>query len=329
MRELMPGGGSHQAGMFCSIIIPTIGRDTLTRAVESALTQEFRAGEFEVIVVNDSGKPLPDAQWQRSPNVRLIHTMRRERSVARNAGAALAKGKYFCFLDDDDWLLPGALEAIWAVARDARNAAWLYGGIRIVDESGNVLGEMNSGLQGNRSAQVTGGAWVPLQSSFILGESFFQAGGFNPAILVTQDLDLCRRITLYGELANTPMTIACLFRGRTWRSSTDYRLATEFTRWSRDAILSQPGAFRRLLSSADESYWRGRMLHLYLSSIIYNLRRRSLSTAMSRSLYGLVTLGFSVRHLLSRSFWQAVRADHVPETLHFVMQAQEVGSVAS
>jgi hypothetical protein len=44
---------------------------------------------------------------------------------------------------------------------------------------------------------------------------------------------------------------------------------------------------------------------------------------MSRSLYGLTTLCFSVRHLLSKSFWQALRADHVPQTLHFVMQAQE------
>ncbi|MGH2524992.1 MAG: glycosyltransferase family A protein, partial [Anaerolineales bacterium] len=97
--------------MFCSVVIPTIGRATLGRSVQSVLAQDCGAAGFEVIVVNDSGRPLPEAAWQRADGVRLITTNRRERSVARNTGAALAKGDYLCFLDDDDWLLPGALEA--------------------------------------------------------------------------------------------------------------------------------------------------------------------------------------------------------------------------
>ena len=109
--------------MFCSVIIPTIGRQTVTRAIYSVLEQEFTADNFEVIVVNDSGQILPDAPWQHFEQVRLINTNRRERSVARNAGAAIAKGKYLCFLDDDDWLLPRALEQFWALACQAKDAA--------------------------------------------------------------------------------------------------------------------------------------------------------------------------------------------------------------
>jgi len=53
--------------MFCSTIIPTIGRATLARAVQSVLEQDFTAADYEVIIVNDSGKPLP-ADDGRNPN---------------------------------------------------------------------------------------------------------------------------------------------------------------------------------------------------------------------------------------------------------------------
>jgi glycosyltransferase involved in cell wall biosynthesis len=119
--------------MFCSIIIPTIGRDTLARAVASVLNQTLTADSFEVIIVNDSGRPLPPAAWQQHEQVRVLTTNRHERSVARNAGAAIAKGRYLGFLDDDDWLLPDALSHFWELAQQKPTAVWLYGGIQIVD----------------------------------------------------------------------------------------------------------------------------------------------------------------------------------------------------
>ena len=83
--------------MFCSTIIPTVNRPTLSRAVHSVLNQEFDRDDFEVIVVNDSGKQLPDAEWQKSDQVRVINTNRCKLSVARNTGAAIAKGRYLHF----------------------------------------------------------------------------------------------------------------------------------------------------------------------------------------------------------------------------------------
>ena len=45
--------------MFCTTVIPTIGRPTLNRAVTSLLEQAFTADDFEIIVVNDSGRLRP------------------------------------------------------------------------------------------------------------------------------------------------------------------------------------------------------------------------------------------------------------------------------
>jgi glycosyltransferase involved in cell wall biosynthesis len=271
---------------FCSVIIPTIGRSTLARAVSSVLDQAIDPAEVEVVIVNDSGSPLADTSWMVEGRARVLTTNRRERSVARNAGAAVARGRYLCFLDDDDWLLPGALQHFRALAHDSAQAAWLYGGIRVIDGAGRTLGEANSGLRGNCLAQVLGGAWVPLQASLIRADLFFELGGFDPFICGTEDLDLCRRVALIGEFANTPALVACLFRGTTWQTSTDYGRAAEDTRRSRDGILDEPNAFARVVKSAtaasDSAYWFGRLSRAYFSTVRFNWQERRFSTAAGR-----------------------------------------------
>jgi glycosyltransferase involved in cell wall biosynthesis len=305
---------------FFSYIIPTIGRSSLEIAVNSVLTQEFTRADFEVIIVNDSGLLLPAAEWQQSTRVRMINTNRSERCFARNSGAAVAKGMYLAFLDDDDWILPDALENFWQLAKRCPNADWLYGGTQIVDEGGGILAEINSGLNGMCFAQIMGGAWAPLQSSLVKASAFFAVGGFNPLISGTEDEDLCRRIAYQGELANTPEAVGCLYRGQTWSTSTNYLRAPEDTKYSRDLILAKPNALRRLIASADSSYWHGRILKVFFSTVAFNLKKKRYFNALSRFFYSLAAAGLSFPNLLSPGYWAGFRADHVPESLHFVMK---------
>jgi glycosyltransferase involved in cell wall biosynthesis len=309
--------------MFCSIIIPTIGRATLARAVTSVLSQVFDPAEFEVVVVDDSGRPLSPATWQQSPQVQIVHNNRRERSFARNSGAAVARGHYLYFLDDDDWLLPGALAVFWQLAQQQPDAAWLHGGIQVVDENGRLLGETNSGVQGRCLAKIMGGAWVPIQSSLIRAEAFFRVGGYSPAIRGTEDQDLCRRIAAIAPFANTAMAVACLFRGADWQTSTDYSRAAEDTRLSRDSVVNQSGILRQMLASADNGYWRGRVVHVYLGLALWHMRRRRPFCAFSRAIHGLIAFLLSGRYVANRSFWQAMRDHHVPGSLHFIQIAWE------
>ena len=309
--------------IFFSYIIPTIGRTSLDIAVRSVLTQECTHADFEVVVVNDSGVPLRKADWHTEPRVRIINTNKCERSFARNTGASIARGKYLAFLDDDDWILPGALENFWDLASKHPEAAWLYGGIRIVDEHSTALAEINSGLSGNCFAQIMGGAWAPIQASLIQARAFFDIGGFNPFINGTEDEDLCRRTAFHGEFANTSHVVACLFRGQTWNTSTNYRRAPEDTRFSRDRILAEQKALQRFLASIDSSFWSGRILRVYLSTASWNLRRGNYGTTLSRGLYSLAIFGLSVKHIFTQNYWTGFRAHHAPDTLHFVMSEYE------
>jgi len=46
-------------------------------------------------------------------------------------------------------------------------------------------------------------------------------------------------------------------------------------------------------------------------------------TALSRAMFGALVCVWAGRRLFSRSFWDGVRAQHVPGTLHFIIQAYE------
>jgi glycosyltransferase involved in cell wall biosynthesis len=293
--------------MFSSTIIPTINRPTLSRAVQSVLDQDFNADDFEVIVVNDSGKPLSEAAWQGSRCVRVINTNRRERSVARNTGAAIANGEYLHFLDDDDLLLPGALNAFWELSRKDAEADWLYGSWRVVDNVGSTIDEFHPGLTGNIFALLIAGEGLPLQASLLKTKSFFSAGGYDPTPSLTgvEDRDIGRRIAFLGNIAYTPVIVAQVRIGEEG-SSTNWKAIAEGDRWGREKALQAQGALSRIRNSAHSSYRCGRASRAYLASMAWNLRRRNLLVATDRLLSGL-SLSLIGLPFFSKKYWVGLK----------------------
>lgn len=90
-----------------SVVIPVgPGHEVYVHdAVDSVDAQSFR--NWECIVVNDTGKPLPELPaW-----VRVVESAGKSGpGAARNAGIRSARGKLFLPLDADDYLEPDALQ---------------------------------------------------------------------------------------------------------------------------------------------------------------------------------------------------------------------------
>lgn len=300
------------AELFCSTIIPTIARPTLKRSVQSVLEQSLPWAGFEVIVVNDSGQPLPDEAWLRSEGVVVIQTNHVERSVARNTGAAIAQGKFLHFLDDDDCLLPGAMQVFWSLAQN-NPADWLFGGSQLIDRHGNPLINLCPEMSGICFTQMMSGEWIPLQASLIRAETFFAVGGFTPRLHATEDVDLCRRVALRGELAGTSELVARIGMGRE-NSSTDISRANEFSRQARERILNEPGVFPRMRLSARSSEWKGRITRIYLTSVLWNIRQRKGFTAASRMIWSAASLVLAGKSLFSPQYWQAVTHSYQSRT---------------
>jgi glycosyltransferase involved in cell wall biosynthesis len=300
--------------VWCSTIVPTVGRASLARAVESALAQQDGPA-LEVIVVNDSGQPLGGAAWQSDARVRVLNDGQRERSAARNAGAAVARGAFLHFLDDDDWLLPGALRTLAAAAQGTQ-AAWVYGAAQLVDGAGHCLYQFDHGLAGNCLVQVMTGEWVPLQASVIRREAFAAVGRFDEDINGYEDKDLLARVCLRYDLTGTAEPVAGILRG-VWNSTTDYGQQLGKQAWlSRERLLAMPGAWTRLRASARTGYWRGRLARLYAGSALGNLRRGAWGRGVGRA--GRAAAAGASADLAKRTFWQGLTRGHL--TRGFVPQ---------
>ena len=295
---------------FCSIVVPTVARSTLQRTVCSLLGQSVARSAYEIIVVNDSGQPLPDAPWLHESPVTVLDTDRVDRCVARNAGVARASGKYLSFVDDDDWLLPNALAAFQRLA-DESAAVWLYGGARLMHDETECAAELNLRKTGNCFAPVMAGEWIPLQASLVDRQTFLRHGGFHPRLLATQDLDLARRFALRYDFANTAEPVACILRGPRWQTTTDYARNPFFNAIGRDWLLVEPAALPRMMSSAGNSYWRGRVLRVYLAAALWSLKGSHLGDALRNLAHALTLVGFVATSATHSAFWRALFKHHV------------------
>ena len=258
------------------------------------LDQDLRQADYEVIVVNDSGRTLPVVDWQCDPRVRVINTNRRERSVARNAGAATAHGKYLHFLDDDDVMLPGAMKAFWELDQANAGVEWLYGSYQTVDNDGKLVETIRPGITGDIFALTVAGESIPFQVSLLRSDTFHAVGAFDPhpAIIGVEDRDVGRRMAFVSKVAWTPELVAQIRIGEL-NSTTDWRTIAESDRWGREKALRLEGSAARLRQSANSSYLCRRVSRAYVASAAWNLRRRAGFTAASRALNGAAFAGLS------------------------------------
>ena len=118
------------------IIIPAYNVEAyLADCMDSVLTQQTKYS-YHVILVDDGAKDATPAICDRyvgHPHVTVIHQRNKGLSGARNTGLKEIFGSYLMFLDSDDLLLPGAIDALMDTAYRC-NADIVEGGAEYVFE---------------------------------------------------------------------------------------------------------------------------------------------------------------------------------------------------
>ncbi len=181
-----------------SVIITTKNRERLLRsAIDSVLAQTLP--DRELIVVDDGSSDGTFELLRGYEAGGKLRSLRLTASMganhARNAGAAMARGTYLAYLDDDDSWRPRKLELQVALIKD-RPEVSLVGCWFMRDGSLQAPPALVSGrlLQ---SANVIGAFSMGLFRKADL----IEAGGHDESLTNTQDWDLWMRLARRGQLA--------------------------------------------------------------------------------------------------------------------------------
>jgi SAM-dependent methyltransferase len=166
-----------------SVILNTYNRVAqVGKAIETVLSQ---AGvDLELVVVDDGSTDDTQAALASVTDARMRYLRQSNRglSAARNVGAREAQGEWLLFLDDDDRLCEGALEALLTAANDPACRV-VVGGVRYVRD-----GEV-------RKERAAASLDHALAGSFLINRTlFYEAGGYLEGMPCSHQTELFLRV---------------------------------------------------------------------------------------------------------------------------------------
>jgi glycosyltransferase involved in cell wall biosynthesis len=190
---------------FFSVVVPTHNRASLLpRALGSVRNQGV--AELELVVVDDGSTDATPELLATIDDPRLVRIRQDEprgAATARNTGSSGARGHWLLFLDDDDALQPGALEALerdLAGVPPSVGFAWCAQRLVVTDDTGTerVVSEgVWKPAFGGRAAAYRGflrSRRVGASGLAVRRECFFAAGGFDESLGCAEDTDLLIRL---------------------------------------------------------------------------------------------------------------------------------------
>jgi glycosyltransferase involved in cell wall biosynthesis len=182
----------------------------LEEAIQSVLTQSCQ--DFELIVV-DGGSTDNSVEIIKKYEGRIAWWVSEEdkgQSDAFNKGFAHARGRFGCWLNADDIMMPGALMVVKGYIERHPRCEWLAGSSVFVDGEMKVkwcsrcVHVWKNGFSRFPMYSVNG------PSSFFLISNLEKVGGFDVSLRYTMDTDLWRRFVKNGIcLHNVPNYIWC------------------------------------------------------------------------------------------------------------------------
>ncbi|MEP7154619.1 MAG: glycosyltransferase [Betaproteobacteria bacterium] len=185
---------------FVTVIIRSMGRPSIERALASLAGQTHRAIEVLVIDATGGSHPRLATRCGEFP-LRMVSLGRRlNRPQAGNAGLQHAHGEWLIFLDDDDFFGCEHIELLLECAL-ATNVHTAYAGTRLLDANDNVIGELNEPYA---RLKLLAGNFIQM-GAMLFHRSLLQRGcEFDEQMLLYQDWDFWLQLSWHTHFAHSP-----------------------------------------------------------------------------------------------------------------------------
>jgi histidinol-phosphate phosphatase family protein len=179
----------------CSIVIPTIGRDSLQRLL-AALDETEDSRPAEIVIVDDRAVPEPDLKLNSRHPLVVLQSGGRGPAAARNVGWRAARSRWVSFLDDD--VLPQSDWLAWLAddlnAAEAVRAAGSQGVLEVPATAGRSATDDE-----RRTHRLATAKWITADMAY-LREALVAVGGFDERFprAYREDSDLALRMVSSG-----------------------------------------------------------------------------------------------------------------------------------
>ncbi len=188
------------------LIVATLGRrpDYLRLTLESIRSQAVAADIVMVAPLDAPGLAETAAEF----GVRLLPDPGSlPKAINLGAQEGLKGHKYLNWLNDDDLLEPGSLEATRAALEEDSSAVVAFGACQYIDGQGRPLWVSKAGSWAPRVLSW-GPDLIPQPGMLVRAEAWRQVGGLDTSYKLAFDLDLLLRLKKLGRLVNTGTTVS-------------------------------------------------------------------------------------------------------------------------
>ena len=181
--------------LFTAAIICFNRRQLVREAIESVLRQEY--SDYEVVLVDDASTD-GSADVMREFANRATVVVREQNGgemAARNTAMSVARGRYVCFLDDDDLWFPWTLTT-FAQAIERNDTPTMVGGAMLAFRDDSELRDVQQSefAESISNCYFSSMHYVGVASSAIRREEIERVGGIRDLRLNGMDTDLMLRL---------------------------------------------------------------------------------------------------------------------------------------
>ena len=148
------------------------------------------------VIVTDNNSTDATADLARSAGARVVHEPVQQIARARNAGAAVAGGDWFLFIDGDSILHADSLTDMLEQIESGR---YVGGGCVLGLSDTPLVGHFAAGLWNviSRMFTLAAGSFI-----FCRSDAFREVGGFDETLYAAEELALTKALKRWGKSAS-------------------------------------------------------------------------------------------------------------------------------